>query len=112
MPATLSCSTLTACLHKLILVRLSSSKTHGDVAQLVERLLCKQDVAGSIPVISTIEFIFECTKALPSLNTENTDLRFRLQIGVFRCLVEPSGVRIPLGDLAIIAKVSQNIRHI
>ncbi len=27
---------------------------HGDVAQLVERLLCKQDVAGSIPVVSTI----------------------------------------------------------
>ena len=26
---------------------------HGDIAQLVERLLCKQDVAGSIPVIST-----------------------------------------------------------
>ena len=25
----------------------------GDVAQLVERLLCKQDVAGSNPVIST-----------------------------------------------------------
>jgi hypothetical protein len=25
----------------------------GDVAQLVERLLCKQNVAGSIPVIST-----------------------------------------------------------
>ena len=25
----------------------------GDVAQLVERLLCKQDVAGSIPVVST-----------------------------------------------------------
>ena len=27
----------------------------GDVAQLVERLLCKQDVAGSTPVISTIK---------------------------------------------------------
>lgn len=27
---------------------------HGGVAQLGERLLCKQDVAGSIPVTSTI----------------------------------------------------------
>ena len=27
---------------------------HGDVAQLGERLLCKQEVAGSIPAISTI----------------------------------------------------------
>jgi hypothetical protein len=29
------------------------SIARGDVAQLVERLLCKQNVAGSIPVIST-----------------------------------------------------------
>ena len=28
-------------------------QNHGGVAQLVERLLCKQDVAGSIPVTST-----------------------------------------------------------
>lgn len=27
---------------------------HGGVAQLVEHLLCKQDVAGSIPVTSTL----------------------------------------------------------
>ena len=26
----------------------------GDIAQLVERLLCKQDVAGSNPVFSTV----------------------------------------------------------
>ena len=25
----------------------------GDVAQLVERLLCKQEVVGSIPIVST-----------------------------------------------------------
>jgi hypothetical protein len=30
----------------------------GDVAQLVERLLCKQNVAGSIPVISTISLFY------------------------------------------------------
>ena len=29
---------------------------HGGVAQLVERLLCTQDVAGSIPVASTTLF--------------------------------------------------------
>ena len=30
------------------------SRSHlGDVAQLGERLLCKQEVAGSIPVVST-----------------------------------------------------------
>lgn len=29
-------------------------RRNGDVAQLVERLLCKQDVAGSIPVVSTM----------------------------------------------------------
>ncbi len=28
----------------------------GDVAQLEERLLCKQDVRGSSPLISTIKF--------------------------------------------------------
>ena len=27
---------------------------HGDVAQLAERLLCKQGVVGSSPIISTI----------------------------------------------------------
>lgn len=26
---------------------------HGDVAQLVEHLLCKQKVVGSIPIVST-----------------------------------------------------------
>ena len=31
-----------------------SYMTRGGVAQLVERLLCKQNVAGSIPVASTI----------------------------------------------------------
>ena len=29
-----------------------SAKFTGDVAQLVERLLCKQEATGSIPVIS------------------------------------------------------------
>ena len=33
---------------------LSGSPCIGGVAQLGERLLCKQDVAGSIPVTSTI----------------------------------------------------------
>ena len=28
------------------------AKTRGDVAQLVERLLCKQDVRGSSPLVS------------------------------------------------------------
>jgi hypothetical protein len=27
----------------------------GDVAQLVEHLLCKQEVAGSSPAVSTVE---------------------------------------------------------
>jgi hypothetical protein len=31
--------------------------TPGDVAQLVERLLCKQEVAGSSPAISTARFL-------------------------------------------------------
>ncbi len=30
---------------------------YGDVAQLVERLLCKQEVVGSIPIVSTQEMI-------------------------------------------------------
>ena len=50
----------------------------GDVAQLVERLLCKQDVAGSNPVISTIALmlivtVFVCdfppTCAIPYLSS-------------------------------------------
>ena len=32
----------------------SLSDAFGDVAQLVERLLCKQEVVGSIPIVSTI----------------------------------------------------------
>ena len=32
--------------------------TVGDVAQLVERLLCKQDVVGSSPVVSTNPTVF------------------------------------------------------
>ncbi len=37
------------------LVCLGSSRLVGDVAQLVEHLLCKQGVVGSIPSISTIK---------------------------------------------------------
>ena len=33
---------------------LMRSQLYGDVAQLGERLVCNQNVAGSIPVISTI----------------------------------------------------------
>ena len=32
---------------------IDSSSSYGDVAQLVERLLCKQEVVGSIPIVST-----------------------------------------------------------
>jgi hypothetical protein len=35
---------------------LNPSYDFGDVAQLVEHLLCKQGVVGSIPSISTKEF--------------------------------------------------------
>ena len=31
-------------------------KAHGGIAQLGERLPCKQEVSGSIPLISTIAF--------------------------------------------------------
>jgi hypothetical protein len=30
-------------------------RASGDVAQLAEHLLCKQDVVGSIPIVSTIK---------------------------------------------------------
>ncbi len=30
----------------------------GDVAQLAEHLLCKQDVVGSIPIVSTFESLW------------------------------------------------------
>ncbi len=36
------------------------ARTHGGIAQLVERLLCKQDVSGSSPLISTNR-IKECS---------------------------------------------------
>ena len=42
--------------------------TVGDVAQLVERLLCKQDVVGSSPVVSTnLGLIFRGLRATASL---------------------------------------------
>ena len=39
-------------------------RMRGGVAQLVERLLCKQDVAGSIPVTSTIfpDISYHCVR--------------------------------------------------
>ena len=42
-----------------LLYKKSSFIIGGDVAQLVEHLLCKQGVAGSIPTIST-NFIVQC----------------------------------------------------
>ena len=38
------------------LVQIQPSPPDGDIAQLGERLPCKQEVAGSSPVISTILF--------------------------------------------------------
>ena len=35
--------------------------THGAIAQLGERLLCKQEVTGSIPVGSTRFFVRKCS---------------------------------------------------
>ncbi len=35
------------------LLPIESATSYGDVAQLVERLLCKQEVVGSIPIVST-----------------------------------------------------------
>jgi hypothetical protein len=34
-------------------MRRKTAGQHGDVAQLAERLLCKQGVVGSSPIIST-----------------------------------------------------------
>ena len=41
-----------SCAHELE----SAIRFSGDVAQLGERLLCKQEVAGSIPVVSKESF--------------------------------------------------------
>ena len=44
--------------------------THGAIAQLGERLLCKQEVTGSIPVGSTRNFVLsEMQRAGPALHT-------------------------------------------
>ena len=37
---------------------------NGELAQLVERLLCTQEVSGSIPLFSTIAFISLCVFSL------------------------------------------------
>jgi nucleoside recognition membrane protein YjiH len=68
-------------------------KLLGDVAQLVERLLCKQDVAGSTPVISTIErprligvFLCRCyNKLMFTLNS--------LLIGIAMVVIGVLGVK-------------------
>ena len=39
-----------------------AEKIDGDIAQLGERLPCKQEVAGSIPTISTNEIIAKTSK--------------------------------------------------
>jgi hypothetical protein len=41
--------------YELAAVSQNGERTFGDVAQLVERLLCKQDVRGSSPLISTMK---------------------------------------------------------
>ena len=43
-------------MHRRANARVSSFTKEGALAQLVERLLCKQDVVGSIPSGSTISF--------------------------------------------------------
>ena len=43
-----------------------SSRFQGDVAQLGERLLCKQDVVGSIPSISTNADLAQLVERVPS----------------------------------------------
>ena len=48
----------------------NSNPTHGAIAQLGERLLCKQEVTGSIPVGSTRIFCFsECSVKGTTLHT-------------------------------------------
>ena len=38
---------------------------HGDLAQLVEHLLCKQGVRGSIPLVSTMRFCLRESDCIP-----------------------------------------------
>ncbi len=45
------------------LVRVQDGPLSGGIAQLVERLLCKQDVSGSSPLTST-NFNFDCDESL------------------------------------------------
>ena len=47
---------------------------HGGIAQLGERLLCKQEVIGSIPFTSTIS----CLNSLNSLN--EMDVIYTVQV--------------------------------
>ena len=47
-----SCSSNELCI--VFRDRESGNCIHGGLAQLVERLLCKQEVSGSTPLISTI----------------------------------------------------------
>ena len=47
-------------------MRAASGRTHarvGDVAQLAERRLCKAEVVGSSPIISTSDDEHRCTRA-------------------------------------------------
>ena len=47
----------------MFVILLLSRKRHGGLAQLGERLPCKQEVAGSIPTISTKENIWARSSA-------------------------------------------------
>ena len=57
-----------------------AEKIDGDIAQLGERLPCKQEVAGSIPTISTI----------PQKHTLLRELRKQYNSQSFKIRAEPS----------------------
>ena len=43
---------------------IASAKIYGDLAQLVEHLLCKQGVRGSTPLVSTKEMVRQKCRAI------------------------------------------------
>ena len=50
-------------------------KIEGDIAQLGERLPCKQEVAGSIPTISTIEIKSKHLRMLKCFDLISKEIR-------------------------------------
>ncbi len=77
---------------------IASAKIYGDLAQLVEHLLCKQGVRGSTPLVSTKEMVRQKCRAIfclrrpgtsHSLSPNQDHVKFTFQLGTKNNKIAP-----------------------